>query len=608
MDTVNQPIIELEERDLGYLDSLFRPLDPGEVDGEAMDRWCQDKRPLEKILETLLALEFEKLTGVEVVCTRASRALCSEADVVALDRLGRVHMVEVKVPPLTSDDVEQVEQYMLRQVFVDRSRYFGDWKLEGDRLALIATTLAGVVWGSDQTKVGHSLCKSQYTRDPELRGVVDRIYQGVPGETKYRELRYSDGRLHVAMLLSRAQESGRRLPGTLEDAVEAIYKAAQERLASPYLAEPDFDRVPIPRRPLVLWAVAPEVRPEALERLSELRAAGVDARALEIDLNRCLDDGDSLGWKLKVRRETAPIRDRNEKRAAALVHQWSKDQVATADDDELRLQTSFYEERAASARGGTPLAGRLSDFQEIEVFLGQRKEKIGPNHGDWLALSSERLDCGREELRRTLHSWAERTELVDWPGFFSNHSWPQTQLAPTRRPSNERDGRIGVDLCGDERRWFPGLFAGVMIGGFDHHLGALDHSGCDVVCMVDISHQLFSKWGSSNKQRLTALTAGGAFASFTAAGEALNRTLLHSAWQVHLATDQIAPNLWHPLALRRPLAKVIGDLTDAEGAYDRFLEAVQEGLSILCDTPEVEAFVADIRVASHQSPVGEPPG
>ncbi len=578
-----------QERSWSPLDALLAPRGPatGAIPANA-------KPTVEKVLETYIALNFEQVTGASPVSVVVSRALCSEPDVVAVDELGRVHMVEVKKDPITKRDVEQATHYMLRSVFADRFAAFDKLPQEVEtRAYALAAALAGVVCETDESKEGKTLHSREVKHDPLLSDFAIASLGRVPVKSKWSTDRQTaEGALvHIATLLAHARRHGLwPSDGTLDSGVQLLLAAGRHHAATSAFRAPLTqsvrDRLPRPTRPLVLWLAAPTIDSSAVEELVRLRAAGVDVRAVEVDLRRDAESSvqGERGWHVSVRREDAPDRDRSEAEAVVGVRRGLE--VGTT------LDIAFYVERPPSDRSKRPEHGSHMDFPEIRLFRSGHRDELFSALSDnrWLATATL-LNVSTEVLETTLQAWAHRAESHDWSAALGDADWLRSRMRCHSRASNQSEGKLGVDLL---NTWLPGLFAGVLFKGRDHSLAAVDRNkGVDVAAFLDLQLDILPK---KLHQRRAALSHGGRFSAFADLTTALqmDSAVVANGWHVHAATDQLAPNYWHPLALRRPLVDVLAGQWDPDAGYALWIAAMEEAVSLITKQPALAEFASQL--------------
>ncbi len=555
---------------------------------------------LEKVLETYIALEFENVTGIKPLAVTTSRALTSEADVVAIDELGRVHLVEVKKDKITRADVRQATQYMLRSVFADRFDAFPDSLGDDEeRARSLAAALAGAVSGLDETKVGYALYQELTKVDPSLAAFAKITLGREPTAYSWPTDRQSlaGTRVHMATLLAWARRAelwhGDDLPSAIERLISAGHDRAGSSALWARLSRVTRDTLPRPSRALVLWLVAPRISEEALVEVRQLRSVGVDVRAVEVVLRRhaTWTAAGTRGWRASIRREHAPERDRVESDASAALRD-GKGQHA-------RLESEYYLERSPSDRSADASHGAHVDFPSLTVHWTNRTAvQFGSLHDDRWEAASATLGVPALELKTTIEAWSSRAEREhDWSNVLPG-PWLADRLRVHSRNANAGEGKIGVDFL---NTWTPGLFAGLLFRGSDHGIAAADRTkGVDVVCIVDILQGLLGKEPSRRKEKLADT---GAFGAYARLARALNEdsALRAKGWQVHDGTRQLKPNLWHPLALRRPLVDVLNGQWLPEAGYGAWVAALEEAVAAITSQPAFADFARELDKAHTKS-------
>lgn len=159
--------------------------------------------------------------------------------------------------------------------------------------------------------------------------------------------------------------------------------------------------------------------------------------------------------------------------------------------------------------------------------------------------------------------WAEVREQL---------GWPKTSHGPYLRGdgTGNADGRIGVDLLSP---WKPSIFVGVMVEGRDHGVSPSDPAlGADFVTVVSVARKA-DPFGPDGDEYMSEPE----FA-------ALRARLQDNAcgWDFHDHLAVVAkPNCWHPIHLRRPLAKVFHGATTPEARHAAWLAAAKDGVALL---------------------------
>lgn len=570
----------------------FDPLLRRIVSGEPGLELTGGAPAIEKVLETFIALEFESVTGFQPVAAAVSRALRSEADVVALDELGRVHLVEVKPDKISEADVEQATQYMLRYVFSDRLAALGEGISDYDvRQHEIAVTLAAVAAGYDATKVGFKNYRHEVANDPSLLDYAKNQLGRSPTESSWATDRQTvaGARLHIAWMLASARRHGFFASVSHEAAVESALAAAEARSTSLWAPRnmESMAGLPRPKRALILWLAAPRVSDKALQKLTALRAVGIDVRVVEIDMRRqrVADPAGNQGWSVRIRRESAPARDVVEAEAIAAARQGK---IAAA-----RISAHFYMEKPPSARDVSPLYGQQLDFPDIRLpDMAGISQGFGALLDNWLQATAEQLGVGAVELVSTVKVWTARAAQYPWIAARKQSTWLHESYRAAGNTTGA-EGKYGVAL---NRPWRPGFFVGVLWHGADHSVGPVDkNKGVDVVCFLEVEHKLL---GDDPAARHASLRESGKCGAFHGLVQALRSDprVVAGGWHVHSASDQRLPNFHHPLALRRPLVDVLaGQQLNSETAYANWVTALEESLLLLVGQPWLEVLVEQLQ-------------
>jgi hypothetical protein len=249
-------------------------------------------RAHEETLQTLMSLYLAEVCDETVQLVGMAGDYWGDADIVGFDRLGRIHLLELKRGRIGLAAVKQLSNYLLCQVFVDPVQYVrARWKRTGNHELQrqgFAETLAGMLAGQQTTTVGHIFVQKW------------GLAQDVPKRTWKK---WEPVERHPFVLKALLKKAETRMDGvpTPEDIYELV-QTWQRRLrpqASPpaglFLCE----------RPVVVWLVGTGFVREAEQEIQRWRAAGVDARCLQAEV-RFSSRRDGL--ILRVRRESAPQR------------------------------------------------------------------------------------------------------------------------------------------------------------------------------------------------------------------------------------------------------------------------------------------------------------
>ena len=322
-----------------------------------------DNRVQEECVETLLALHFESLFGARPRLVLRSRAMRSEADISALDALGRVHLVEVKQNQTVTDKVvEQAAHYAFRYVFVNPVDL-----LRGqvpDAAYDYALYFAALYAGRQTKTLGIDDVKRFWNR----REFWERIkadfgekrtkaaYERLSPEQEAHVL----GEVALELALERKREQAPRRRLALKDWPQLLEVGRAWASRGVFMdgAPADLATNPAtapwyrPRRPLVLWVVGRKVADSAGQELRRLRALGIDARALELEVRSRPNE---TVWHLRVRQEAAAARDTLERN----LQQRALDEgLGPNKCPDVNLR--FYREKSPSGRR-TPEDGALLD-------------------------------------------------------------------------------------------------------------------------------------------------------------------------------------------------------------------------------------------------------
>jgi hypothetical protein len=176
-------------------------------------------------------------------------------------------------------------------------------------------------------------------------------------------------------------------------------------------------------------------------------------------------------------------------------------------------------------------------------------------------------------LERLIQEVAQR----DWGWFYDRMAWPAQERKPLVR--GLKWGRMGVDLLDDFR---PGIFVGAMLDGDEHRVGLSDRALGPDFSLVLTYH---TEEGAPSREE------------FLDSDEfvKLKRRLAAGAcgWDfVDHFLNNLDPNPWHPLHLRKPLLEVMRGTQTFEDQVLAFLKAGREVIEVLLSGGELEAFKA----------------
>ena len=324
----------------------------------------------EEVLETMLLLHFEALFGASPVRVVCASPMSSQPDVIALDGLGRVHLVEAKKDKVKVGDFDQALQYALRYIFHDaRIGLFN--KQPPDPTEWLAGRICGL-WSGVRSDTlgpraaGAALAKQDRTLKTKLREHFGPLSRGSGrlwgtktwedfGPRKRSSATYQLAHSAARMRLKTfASQTKRRRPSfPAEEALWPLAERWAERLpigpSARRLGEDEltFDA----NRPLVLWLVGPSFSGNVEEKARAYRALGMDVRLLQANV---LSPPGEARWFMDVHRERFAARDDIERQLAELAASASVDTARPP-----RLVMRLYRVKSPSDRGeaafGTPL-------------------------------------------------------------------------------------------------------------------------------------------------------------------------------------------------------------------------------------------------------------
>lgn len=341
---------------------------------------------VEEPMETLLAMNLERLTGVPLSWVCWAWAMGRQVDLVATDPIGRIHLFELKKASVGLQEVSQLQQYLLAHVFGDAAEFLvsssqhGRGQAEPDRLV---RRIAGLFSNSRTENVGRKgvvklLGESADGKGPGGRRLTQRQWEKLDPREQSRRV--------VAALREGDQPDGGP-PMPQHESLMAIAKQAGQLLRPP-VRETSTVRA---KSPVVLWLVGRTIQPKALDQIRIWRRSGLDARGLILE-GRYTD----TGWTIRSVREVAPHRDAVEMNTIRIAAAASQPGAVTFD---------FYEQ-ASPAKGRTHGGQLLSkpiahvtyvDGSTREVGVGANREPIvgdatrpgwsdgfdGPVHGEF---------------------------------------------------------------------------------------------------------------------------------------------------------------------------------------------------------------------------------
>ncbi|MBD2358364.1 PD-(D/E)XK nuclease family protein [Tolypothrix sp. FACHB-123] len=138
-------------------------------------------------------------------------------------------------------------------------------------------------------------------------------------------------------------------------------------------------------------------------------------------------------------------------------------------------------------------------------------------------------------------------------------------------------GRLGLDILD---AWFPGIFIGTLIDGFDHRVQLSNfHLGPDF-CLILAFH--IEKWEQFEKEFFNS-------DEYTKLRSRLKEN--SGTWDFHdHRFEATRPNPWHNLHLRKPLAEVVRGTITFEEQVDKFISQGREVIELLLAGGELEAL------------------
>ena len=335
---------------------------------EAPAGWDAATGVPEEVAETVLLLHLAELTGVAMAFLKRGDAIEPAGDVAAVDRLGRLHVFELKKDAFAPRHVDQLEQYLLGEVFRDPEAFREDAVRGGRRqLApeMLARSLLGARAGRRMANTGAAFIAASLQPAHPLLAALG----GTLTKSRYGRMSPAEqlGLLHAACV---AASDERSLPS-----LEAVLTAAR-RHGNRLLADLDATQ---PRlrldRPLVLWVAGARIGSQVRERLRRWRRAGLDARPLEVEVRH-----HHATLLARVVGERAPARQDLERQLLAYVGE-------QPDNTRPPAQLDLYKQARPSdpiGRGGGLLAtptARIDRDATPVVLRGEPRETALPARG-----------------------------------------------------------------------------------------------------------------------------------------------------------------------------------------------------------------------------------
>lgn len=196
-----------------------------------------------------------------------------------------------------------------------------------------------------------------------------------------------------------------------------------------------------------------------------------------------------------------------------------------------------------------------------------------------LRVVEDQLELSPDTLEDELRAISQAALGEDWSQVYDALAWPITEQEPYLRWTKRgryHDGRLGVDLV---KGWKPSFFVGVMVDGGDHKVEPSEQTlGADFVLIVSISR----KAGQVGMD-------GDTFMEQPEFHELRNRLRVDSGdWDFHDHLSSLPyPNRWHPIHLRRPLAKVFAETSDPAERRVKWFEAASSAIEVVLKGDEL---------------------
>ncbi len=318
-------------------------------------------RTHEETVETILSLHLSDVCDESLRLIGKAGDHWGGADLIGLDKLGRVHLFELKAGSITKAATRQLSYYLLRRVFVDPASFLGswwermgDWELQPWRLGL---ALAGALAGQRTDNIGWKFAyKWGSTND-----VAESQWSGLGVDSKYPIL--------LDALLAKAAKHCNDLP-TSEEVLDYASLWRERLWPDPKTPQGAFKC----RRPVVIWLVGTSFSLKAEEEIRRWRAAGVDARCLQAETRHSIHGN---GLILRINREDAPRRAKLFKR----LEKWRSNQTELIAKPELELEI-YAQAQPSSSRTVKEKAGQLQDRMVARVKLptGEIEEIVEPEY------------------------------------------------------------------------------------------------------------------------------------------------------------------------------------------------------------------------------------
>lgn len=335
--------------DLGLSRSLEWSTDPP-------TGWTRTKavRTHEETLQTVMLLHLADICGEAVQLVGMAGDSWGGADIIGLDRLGRVHLFELKRERIGAAAAQQLAHYLLSLIFVDPVQHVclrwvrtTEWELQDWRLA---ETLAGALAGQQTYNLGHAFVQK---------------WKLCPDVPRSRWKKWDEAQKHPFRLAALLKKAGSHLDKV--PAPEAMLQLAREWRQRLRPQESPPTGLFACERPVVIWLVGSGFNSEAEEEIRGWRAAGVDARCLQAEVRF---SSQREGLILRIGREVAPGRAELVRR----VEDWAAGHVPLG--AQPRLDLDLYTRSRPSDRSNTRAqAGLLKSKLKATIHL-DGKERI----------------------------------------------------------------------------------------------------------------------------------------------------------------------------------------------------------------------------------------
>lgn len=291
-------------------------------------------RVVEEVLETFLVLFIKELTRNESLklLYRSPNGLYASEDICAVDLLGRINIFEIKKSKITTENFNQLEQYLIRNVlknpdqFVERRRRSGE-DFTSDQLAVY---LAGMFANKRTSTEGIDLIKKEWKKNqPEYIkaafgnfSISKNSYKNKIGTKKNEVL------LRTMVKRFRLNCDYEKL----ESLSSKLYPKLDFLLIEPNYVYKSVD-------PVIGWLVGPEIKNDVIPKILYLRKTGIDTRVLLVDMR--FVKSKNL-WIIKLTNEDYKKRD-------LLEHKLLNDKIDFQNMKSIpNLKFYFYVQKSAS--------------------------------------------------------------------------------------------------------------------------------------------------------------------------------------------------------------------------------------------------------------------